>query len=507
MRGNESAGQWKLKMDEAKHFLAAVNGSPGLWKSIDVRAVAAKVDGSWHNILTRCYLEHKRPSQVARFKSLPVLNHIGCWQEVLPVRSLARLVRDLEKGFLRVGDQKVILEHDLFAQRPSQPYGRGYYNLWDRSKFYHRAIRGWSSHAFSAQGDSIFGILNHVAATRDEIDHDLRACAVPFDGLEGVARDVLELRDDLTNRVATFELFAPLGARFITDDCRLANRQANLRILIEEPEIAQFIRLTFVRRERGKLPVSGTIDLARARQTPSTRGNVLDVNRTFKSSMDELSLMLMVGDCCADRIVLTDILTSTENVRLAAYGVFDKSLTVFNKIIAGNKSTSQKYAPEFEQAVGRLFTFLGFRVDILGTTKGLNAAVDMIAYGDPRPVVLVVECTTGGLNDRGKLDKLVRRSREVKAVVGSHQVMPVIVTSRDRSAIGDGAFEQAREEMVCVLAKGDLSDLFEMASANKEISEVLDFLGSCVPEKSKMVLSSPIPSVRKMRHRRSAKSR
>lgn len=144
---------------------------------------------------------------------------------------------------------------------------------------------------------------------------------------------------------------------------------------------------------------------------------------------------------------------------------------------------------------------MGFWTDILGNTKGLDDAVDVIAYADPHHVVLVVECTTGGLNDRGKLDKLVRRSREVKAAVGSHEVMPVIVTSRDKSSIGQDILSQASKEKVCVLAKGDLSDLLEMGTANKEVSEALGFLRSCVPESTKMVPGSPFPSHRKIQRR------
>jgi len=488
-------------MDEARQFLTAVNGSPGLWKAIDVRVVAAKVDGSWHNILTRCYLEHKPPSQVARFKSLPVLNHIGCWQEVLPVRSLSRLVRDFERGVLKVGDQRVGLEHDLFAERPSKPYGNGYYNLGDRSKFYHRAIRGWSSHAFSAQGDSIFDILNHVAVTRDEIDHDLRACAVPFDGLEGVARDVIELRDDLTNRVATFELLAPLAARFATDDCRLTGRRVSVRVRMEEPEITRFTRITFVRRERGKLPVSGTIKLTRATLTHSPHGHLLGVHRKFNSSVDELSLMLIVGDYCADRIMLTDPQASTENARLLAYGVFDNGLANFKDLIAGDRSPSPQYARQFEQGVARLLTFLGFGTDVLGNAKNLDAAVDVIAYADPHPVVLVVECTTGPLNDRGKTEKLIRRARAVKKAVGSRRVIPVIVTSQDRTAIAPHVLEQVGKKRVCVVGKNDLSDLLLMASANAELSEVLGVLEYLIPDRADMSRGSP-PAFRSKKRRR-----
>lgn len=470
-------------MEGIKEFLTAVEQAPELWRAIDVRTVAVRIGSNWCNVLTRCYLDHKPPSRVARFRNLPVLDRIGCWQDVLQIRSLGRLVRDLGRGRLKIARTTISVLVDQFvSDRPAAPYRYNNYRFLDRSAVYPRSVWGWSAHGLTAGGDGIFDVLNQVDGGHDALDQMVRASATPFDGIEGLARDVIELHEDLSQRITTFELIAPIRARFERDDCHLQKGSVDIRISVAERQVGEHVQLGFVTRVSGNLPQSGRIPIKKHSWEKDSAGVSLRLKRRFGQDVRELGLMLVVGGYCCDRLVISDPQASVENVRIQAYGVFDEDLSRFHEFLAGGRSKSRQYASELEIGVGRLFTFLGFSTDVLGTRNRLDAAVDLLVYADPHPLLFAVECTTGSLTVGGKLEKLTRRTGHLQESVGQHRVLPVIVTSLDRAGVTEEESQQAGVRSVSVLCREDLEHLLAMAGTNTALSDVTDCILSRVPK-------------------------
>ena len=51
-----------------REFMEAVSNSPNLWGALDLRILAIRIAGDWHNLLTRCYLRSSTPDAIVPLK-------------------------------------------------------------------------------------------------------------------------------------------------------------------------------------------------------------------------------------------------------------------------------------------------------------------------------------------------------------------------------------------------------------------------------------------------------
>src|SRR5258706_14152715 len=93
-------------------------------------------------------------------------------------------------------------------------------------------------------GSTVWDMVNRRSGGRQEMDNALRAHLLPFDGLDGLARHGVGSPNSLWHRSCTFELFAPLEALLISEECRIEKGRLHYAIEVGSPQAAQSCRLS-----------------------------------------------------------------------------------------------------------------------------------------------------------------------------------------------------------------------------------------------------------------------
>lgn len=211
-------------------FIAVVDRSPELWRSLDIRVLAARLEDGWHNLLSRCYLDAREPDDVIRLPDLPVTEHLGCWQDVVRCSELRRVLESVEQGDLVIGAERV--KYIAVMAHPSdQRYSFIRPGLIDQSERLHSSYRYWSAHSVRAVGNPLWDLVQNISGGRGALDNELRTHPEPFDGLSGAAQFALGSPDPLSDdRATVFEVFAPLESLFIVDRCFLRGGELGFAI-------------------------------------------------------------------------------------------------------------------------------------------------------------------------------------------------------------------------------------------------------------------------------------
>ncbi len=463
--------------DEAQRFLAAVAASPYLWHSIDIRVMAVYIDGAWQNIATRCYLDPRSMGQVERFSHLPATEYLSCWQSILSVRSLPAVLNSVAEGMLQIKNVDVHYLSEVDSptrERASYSNASYYFSLLSSQS--RKVYPPWSAHGLIMSGPQIDDLLRRVPLSRSELDNSIRALKHPYDGLDGLAKDVLGFIEPLqSGRSATFEIFAPLQGRFKPEECRLDQGVLSLSILTDSITFSKHCNVGFVATEAGAAPVSDTVELHSEKWISSGSQYLFKGERPMAAS--RVTLFLRTASAIADTLTLVDISAEEQNARITAYQVFDPDLDLFRSSLKPARSG----AGDFERAVGRLLHFWGFNVDVLAGSSRLGDAVDVIGYAYPLPAVLAVECTLGSIGAGGKLGKLVARTTQIRQALPGYEVIGVIVTALRRSDVSKGELSAASADGLAVLTQEDLEQLLEFLSTGKSLSHLLELIRSKVP--------------------------
>ncbi|APF88651.1 hypothetical protein HI806_01915 [Ralstonia solanacearum] len=144
------------------------------------------------------------------------------------------------------------------------------------------------------------------------------------------------------------------------------------------------------------------------------------------------------------------------NSRRVSHEAFDANLENTRRYLSDEKLLKQD-SRHFEYAIANLLYMLGFAVDpLFGPLMRDNP--DLLA-STPSGNIVVVECTTGAIDNEGKLTKLLTRTRtlEDKLRQSGHahvRCLPVIVTSLPRGAIAD--LQPAKDAGIVVACAEDI---------------------------------------------------
>ena len=460
-------------------FLERVQGTPRLWHSVDQRVVAVRVGESWVNLITRVQLDVRPPHAVPRFQNLPEIDLLFAHQTVAPAGELGAILGRTVEGQAQVGGRDVsYLSTGSDTQDPTA-YWSPSTNFADRASVYARDRRQWSDLSLSAAGSRIQDLVKHLPGGVGELDRRLRTLPHPFDGLTGLAR-IFAGADDRygADRSASYTVVAPYPARLDRDRSGFRD---TLRVGIRAAtrEVGGACDLAYSAVGADGIPVSGPIPLPPDLWVEEDDGSWVVHGEFPPPPARAATVFLRLGGMCVDRLELANLVPRGRNIALDAYRSVDPDLEYF---LAGLAAGGRPNANGFEQAVGRLFTFLGFRVDAMGQDKRLSDSVDCIAYADREGAILPVECTTGSIDAGGKLGKLVVRAQTLRRLLPGHAVQPVLATQQSREAISRQEMSRAGADRVAVLAAEDLDDLVQRSLSATPVSEVLGAIAAAVPE-------------------------
>jgi len=455
-----------------ERFLRAVEEPASLWRSIDLRVLAIRIDDQWHNLATTCSLDTRAPEDVPLYAHWPRSDHVAAGQDVLGIEALSAILSNVAKGQLKLNSEVIHYSTGL-SRDERTPYRSWDYSFSSLSERRVGERPAWAYHQLLGTGDSGDAVIQNLPYRLSELDDTMRALQHPFDGIDGVARILLgETGATRSGRLTIFKALAPIPVRLRPGECRLEGRKLHFAVVSASEPAIDHCSLGFIAMGQDEMPISDSIGLPREGWTSDTE-ELLFVGKRELPGIQAVSLFLRVGSRVVERMLLVDPAATSWNHRVIAYRVFDPDLDLLRSYL---KQAGPADSAVFERGVARLLTLLGFQVDQLSGDRRLGDAVDLIGYADPTPLVFAVECTTGSIDAGGKLGKLVARSKQLEAALPNHEILPVLVTALAGEAISEAELKSAAEDNVAVLAQEDLDELFVMLAEASSLSQVIGYI-------------------------------
>lgn len=485
--------------DAIRLFLEQLNQTPDLWRSLDMRLIVARLDGSLHVLVGRCRIDARKPRDVPRLKNLPCTENLACLQEIRPVSDLRVILHQIIEGELQLGGESIYCR--TFAAIPNGDaiagFARAYVSIAMHEHASSRIYRpsSYVAHVLNLQPTATgSSLLDLLPGGREEARRVLRSLEYPFDGVNGLSRVALQSRVEPEHHPdRQIEIVAPLGVAFERDDVILDRGRLEVSIWAASPGVAKGCGLGFIgETERGSYE-NGTIQIPRSAWSggPEKRAKI-----AYSVSPDtrRITLFLRLGPRVVETLEIEDRGHASENLLLAAYALWDPGLVNLRNALAParvekkGRSRGGNPSREFEHAVARLFSLAGFQAEALGGYSGNDEAVDVLIHTPTRDVLIAAECTIGSWStSEGKPAKLVRRRSELRhsPSVKGPEVLAMLVTARPRDEIPDAEIENASHDGLITLCQEDLFEILAMVESGTTVSEISDFCRNRVARSGK----------------------
>ena len=452
--------------EQANRFIDRVKGG-GFWRSVDLRVCAIRSGRRWVNLVTRGFLDHRLPRSVPRFRPVE-RRHFRAWQVVRPVADLPAIVRGIAGGVMKLRPRYVryVDQSDQTATNVGYAFNElaGSY----RTAEYDR----WSCHSLVGYGPSIFDVARQAGHDPFELDGMIRGGPNAYDGLPDLVRRfcarprALKIQGNTT----VIELIAPLAVRFDPDKTSSSADRATIALRAAAGVFVASARLIWtVGNATGEPLRHESIKLGELEWADDSGALLTAVDLPVRDGDSTATAFVVIGDRCVDRVSVPLAFTAS-SIRIKAHDALDPGLERFRKHLGGRAKDKPQ---QFEAAVGLLFFFLGFHVHPLSGHTRRGEAVDHIAHAPGSSVMLVIECTVGSLDTRGKLGKLIARSEHLSGQIPDREVITILATATERAALSEAEVEKAERDEVVVLAQEELQDLWIAAQAGATSVQVV----------------------------------
>jgi hypothetical protein len=457
--------------DDVEAFLADVAESRQLWRSIDLRVLAVRCSGTLHNLVSRCVLDG-RPAEALRGpKFLPDTPDLVALHEGRPIDDLPSLIEDVRSGVLRVRGREIRFLGRQRGDDVAAPYADT--SHWRASTLANDLLGDFrTGHMLTLRGGRNGDLFRLLPQGLEGLNRQLRRLARPWSGLDALTLhgigEVRQVSNDSSSRI---HFVAPLPAALFEDECTLSDEVLRFSVLAGSARLSCVLGL-FGQDHNGEI-VSRSLPLGAKRWRRAADGYALR-GRVAVPRASELTLMLHVADQAV----------ATLRVRNRS-GVPPVLLTVAQALIPEARRFEQylldpepSESREFERAVTRLFTLCGFTVDGVGDAPKTSNTVDAVAMFPDGSALFTLECTTGPLNNEGKLGKLVRRSAQVRGVLADANisVLPVMVSSWSESEASSSEVEAAEADGITVVWREQLGALLRLAMSRAPVEEAIALL-------------------------------
>lgn len=475
---------------EISEFHALLGKFPMIWDGLEIRVMAFRIEGVWHNALTRCRL-FTDSGQPTKPMYLPASENVRTFHAIWPVDAFSDLIESVGRGEITIDDTPIrYTRNDSYHNTP-QPYTFYWYEgIETRESQLGRdwvptSSHGWSGINFRGTGDLFSELLRSVPRHERDLDEEVHSMHTPLDGINGIAEHVIGLKADWrTERRSQFTLTAPLEARFISSVCRLHSGMLDLGIEAGSLLVRSHLDVGYVASNDRGILVSESIDI-HSTKWDTTNPSVARI-RIEAPDATAATALLRIGQRRIERLSLTDLSRLGQNPRHAAYSLIDPDLTFLNTALKG----TSKEGKDFERAVARLLALLGYQVIALGPEGKLSDAIDVVAFDPFSSSVFAVECTTGSLDPGGKLGKLVMRTSDLTGELPNHTVQAVIITSKPNKSLSDAQRQHAARDRISVLAAEELEELLVRVGMAASLSEITSYVRSKVPALPSVGLTS-----------------
>jgi hypothetical protein len=466
---------------DVDRFMRLVRETPDLWRSVDVRTLAADIDGKQVNLLCTAALNEKAPADLPEESIDAMSSPIAAHRKVLDFADLDSLFDELKSGAIRFGKKTVDFTHAGSTGKAGSAYSSGYTR---RATTMPRAVRPGGfpiGHYLIARGDMSQAVFSQVEDGLDGLNDSLRRMPRPWDGVDSIARHFLQTNSRIAFQgTVNFEAFAPIRARFGASKCGLTEGELSLCI-VSDPDVAPHLRVGYFgighddRIGRGNVPVT--------KEAWKSSGShlVCSVAAPLPNAASA-SLFLSVGDSNIDRVEVGSPGYRAENHRAVAYAMTDPQLAVLRKALTQKPGTREKH---FEKGVTRLFYLGGLLSDSYAFEEDLTNGPDAHAFTPDGTSALLIECTVGPIAK--KLSQLVTRAAQLNRTLGAdapQTIVPLVATALQRSDLSENDLNAASADGIAVLAQEDLLDLLNVVGKRVSPAEVIAYCKTKIPRRT-----------------------
>lgn len=432
-----------------------------VWRSYDIRTVAIQLLGEWHNLYSRAVLSFNSVQQAQTIQDEDLLPHLRLQHSRVPIDDLSSMLRGVEAGFLVAGDRRYsCVNVGNRLDQPASKYmaGSSYILITDHhvtpgGPWGGPEIPRWSMERLSFHGTRMSDLVRAAESDRDEMANQLRSLDEPFDGVTGLLGWFVGTNATLDHG-CTVEILAPYEAEFVPNKSWYRNGEISVRL--QSPSTELFTQLKIGVTSLGAS--SGGIRTSiRLEDKDWTEHNGMFSKHVVISAAgaERVAVLLSVGSRCIYRMQLDDTTVGQESPRLRAYGLIDPGYGELDERLFGGNSAGRP----FEEAIARLFFLLGFSVDYLGGSKALSDGADFLAFADDMNLCVVGEVTSSSVDAKGKLGKLVARSRRAADELSNVMIVPIVVSSLERNHVSLADTESAGRDQIAVIAMAEVREL------------------------------------------------
>lgn|GEM_PF-6572781 len=322
------------------------------------------------------------------------------------------------------------------------------------------------------EGESVSELIKQ---SRDHLDLELLTQDEPYDGLAeipllvGIPPEVLT--DNFLCR-AEFSLFPVVN---FSPESKLEGNRAILRLTCSESLNLSKLKVAYRAFRRDKLPVRGKLDLREFAKYHHENTIGLELQVEIQGSVFCDVFLTYDGEHIGVHRI-ADKMTSLSLVKDVAR-VFDPEWS-----FAANPGQGKQDA--FERAVALLLQLQGLEVLHYGGIKGFQDDVDIVAFSSDG-FFYIVECSSGDVDNKGKLQKLYDRSqkwqealRGIKSPIQG--VVSVLVTNLPRDRTYEH-WDKARNLGLSLLCQEEIQELVAERSYFPTTRQLFDFVVGCMP--------------------------
>lgn len=417
------------------------------WRSIDIRAIAKKIEIGWvfHSLKITFDpdLENKSLQE-----DLPNIDNLLVIHERWDIDKIDQLLNYIEKGELIIGKETIHIKR--FNGKNWELFSSLNHRLFDNKESYRRFKIKYPTTVLEGYDNPRTNYLE-----KEIIDQKLRSDKIPWDGIADLQSNFMGLGQEWVSRdTSLLYIIAPIYVELK----KIELKGSKLKIEMKKPDtiLCEDISLSIISYQENNII---------SRNKYSIKNKIIDLKHK--------PLMIKALVNYRNRIIESkELFGQTLNKRVNVYqeivGDFEDFLEDFNK-----KSR------RFEAKISILFHLLGLSPAYYGyTTQNIP---DILVFSKENEFVLVVECTTREPDLNNKLTKLSTRTKEIENIIDDISVLPILVTSFNRSLINVSDIEKALKEKIALVTSNEISILISMCLEQKSPEQVYDYINSLIP--------------------------
>lgn len=311
----------------------------------------------------------------------------------------------------------------------------------------------------------------------ESLNWELRASNPPYDDVNELLT-IVDIRRDIFSLSSPVIDVISLPPAVVATDSSMADGKTHVHLLAGGKADVSKISLAYKVIKKGQ-PIRKSASLAGCKWT--RKGEHQEGTLTIDTEHGELVHLFLKYDREAIYHWWLRDPDKYVNPYLAAYECYDEESTVLAKMLFNPRDDSIG----FEVGVALLFNMLGFGTSHFGIQKNLQKGPDIVAVIPGLDALLVIECTTGLLDQKDKLAKLVQRAQALRDALvrtgyPATAVHSVIVSALPREQLA-AHFNSAHDHRVSVVAKEQLEQWYERRISALRPEEIFDQLPGLIP--------------------------